>query len=173
MAQQARPRAAFSFDNSFLGEMSRLRRRLLWRTGSVEAAEDLLHDLWLRLKACSATDVAAPRAYMLRAADNLALDERRRRARYLLPAEADALTQLADESPTAEECIIARDELRVVIAAIADLPERRREIFLAARFSNECYASIAARYGVTTRTIENEVRRTLDHCADRLDRRAS
>lgn len=110
---------------------------------------------------------------MLRAADNLALDERRRRARYLLPAEADALTQLADESPTAEECIIARDELRVVIAAIADLPERRREIFLAARFSNECYASIAARYGVTTRTIENEVRRTLDHCADRLDRRAS
>ncbi|MEM8761416.1 MAG: sigma factor-like helix-turn-helix DNA-binding protein, partial [Pseudomonadota bacterium] len=83
---------------------------------------------------------------------------------------ADALLDVADESPTAERSVIARDEMRVVTAAILELPRRRRDIFIAARLTGERYASIAVRYGITTRTVENEVRRALDHCAARLGR---
>lgn len=162
--------AVYPSDRVFLCEMAWLKRRLRYRTGSAELAEDLLHDVWVRLTVRSSTPLAAPRAYLTRIADNLAVDEARRHARRLCPAEADALLDVADESPTAERSVIARDEMRVVTAAILELPRRRRDIFIAARLSGERYASIAARYGVTTRTVENEVRRALDHCAARLGR---
>lgn len=136
----------------------------------METAEDLLHEVWLRFRGRSSADIRSPGAYLSRIADNLAADEARRQARRLQASEVNDLLDLRDDAPTAEQSIIARDEIRAVVAAISELPERQRAIFIAARLRGERYASIAARHSITTRTVENEVRRVLDHCAARLDR---
>ncbi|MEM0944799.1 MAG: RNA polymerase sigma factor [Pseudomonadota bacterium] len=152
----------------FLEDMERLRRRLSYRTGSKEAGEDLLHDIWLRLRGRRGGEIRDPQPYLSRMADNLAIDELRRRQRRLPAAEVEQILELPDDAPSVEQTLSARDELRIVLSALADLPERRRQIFVAARLHGERYASIAARHRITTRTVENEMRRTLDFLADRL-----
>ncbi|MEM7058586.1 MAG: RNA polymerase sigma factor [Pseudomonadota bacterium] len=153
----------------FLREMPRLKRQLTFRTGSIDTAEDLLHDLWLRLRRQSKNVVENPRAYLSRIADNLAIDEARFRARRQGSTDVNTLRDLPDDRSSTEQAIIARDKMRRVAAALSDMPERRRVIFLAARLSGERYASIADRFGISTRTVENEVRRALDHFAATLD----
>ncbi|MEM9780988.1 MAG: RNA polymerase sigma factor [Pseudomonadota bacterium] len=154
----------------FIAQLPRLRRRLAVRTGSVETAEDLAHDAWLRLHRNAAAALQAPGPYLYRTAENLAIDEARRRSRRLGSAEIEDILSVPAELPEPERAVIARDDLRAVIAAIAELPERRRQVFIAARLRGERYSSIAARHGITTRTVENDVRRALDHCAASLQR---
>ncbi|MEM8793727.1 MAG: RNA polymerase sigma factor [Pseudomonadota bacterium] len=155
-------------DSSFLEHMDRLRQRLIYRTGSTETGEDLLHDVWFRLCGKSGGDVQNPGPYLSRIADNLAIDALRYRERRLETAEIDQVLRIPDDAPSAERAFDAREELNLVTKALSELPARRREIFLAARIREERYAKIAARYRISTRTVENEVRRTLDHLAARL-----
>lgn len=175
MAEDPSQPAILILDARYLQDMPRLKRRLVSRTGSIETAEDLLHDIWLRLRGragdANGRSIRSPGAYLSRIADNLALDDARARARRLRASEVEQLLEPLDERPTAERVVIARDEMRAVTAALAALPERRRAIFVAARLQGERYASIAARHGITTRTVENEVRRVLDHVAAQLDDR--
>lgn len=160
-------------ESSFLQNMDRLRRRLIYRTGSAETGEDLLHEIWFRLRRQTIGDVQNPGSYLLRIADNLVVDELRSRARRLHVAEIDQVLRIPDDAPSAEEALRARDDLRLIAKSLSELPERRREIFVAARFRGDRYATIAARFGISTRTVENEVRRTLDYFAARLDETAS
>lgn len=159
-----------SLERQYFADMHSLKRRLASRTGSREAAEDLLHDLWLHLNGRSGDAVAAPAAHLRRVADNLAVDQARWQARRLPAAEIDALLEVTDNRPSVEDMLVARDDARVLAAALNELPERRGAIFVAARFGSERYAVIAERFGTSTRTVENEVRRTLDHVVRRLNR---
>lgn len=152
----------------FVEQLPRLRRRLARRTGSIEMAEDLAHDAWLRLERNAAAALQAPGPYLHRTAENLVIDEARRRSRRLGTVEIADIMSVPADLPEPERAVIARDELRTVLAAIAELPERRRAVFIAARLRGERYSIIAARHGITTRTVENDVRRALDHCAARL-----
>ncbi|WP_169805114.1 sigma factor-like helix-turn-helix DNA-binding protein, partial [Variovorax boronicumulans] len=47
---------------------------------------------------------------------------------------------------------------------------RRRAIVLAARVDEMPHKDIAARYGVSARTVEKELRAGLEHCCERLGR---
>ena len=161
---------------AFLAERPALLRRLTRRTGSAASAEDILQDLWMRVSGAAGAGrldgIDNPVAYLNRAANNLAIDQdRAEQARRLSPDEIDTLTAIESEGPGPERTAAARQELEVLKAALADLPARRRAIFLEARIEERPYREIAARWGVTTRTVDVEIRKALDHCADRLGRR--
>ncbi|WP_432241013.1 RNA polymerase sigma factor [Herbaspirillum robiniae] len=153
--------------NSYADFRSRLRRRF----GSEEVADDVLHETWLRVDRMSDPGpVKSPLAYLLRIATNVAEDRRRSQARLLDFVEVEELLHFADETCDPARISEARAEIGAVERALAELPARRREIFLASRVDEIPHQEIAARYGVSVRIVEREVKAALVHCAEQLDR---
>jgi RNA polymerase sigma-70 factor (ECF subfamily) len=153
----------------FTEQREALTRFLTRRLGNMAAAEDLAQEAWLRIARGGTPAIANPRAYLFRIAANLAVDYQRSESRRLLAAdEIEALLDIPDEAPDAAAIATARDELIALQRALDELPARRRAIFLAARLGGRTHREIAGDLGVSIRTVEINVQRALEHCADRL-----
>jgi RNA polymerase sigma-70 factor (ECF subfamily) len=145
-----------------------LKRRL----GSADLAGEALQETFLHLdRVPQAKPVHSPKSYLYRIAVNIAIDRRRAEARRLTCGEVESLIDIADPAPNPEQIVEARSEVEHLKRAVAELPERRREILLAARLDDVPNREIAKRYGVTVRTIEIELKAEVAHCASRLERR--
>jgi RNA polymerase sigma-70 factor (ECF subfamily) len=148
-----------------------LKRRLARRLGSVELAGEALHDTFLRLEgAAEIGEVRSPRAYLFRTALNMAANRRVADSRRLTVSETDALLELADEAPDPARVVEARSDLAALQRALMELPARRRAIVFAACMDEVPHSEIAARFGVTVRTVQIELKQALTYCAQRLGR---
>jgi RNA polymerase sigma-70 factor (ECF subfamily) len=108
-------------------------------------------------------------SFLFRIAANLATDyQRSERRRLLSPYDVESILAVPDDTPGPEASAIARDELAILQEALAELPQRRREIFLMSRLDGIKQRTIAEKYGINIRTVENEILRALTHCAVRL-----
>lgn len=158
-----------SFASLYEAETPSLLRFLSPRTLNHAEAEDVAQESWLRLGSERAATLDRPIQYLRRIASNLAIDENRKNARQRLsPLDIEALLEVPDEVPGPEEIVVARGEIAGLQRILDELPERQKAILIAARVDDEPYKSIAARYNVTTRTVENEIRRALDYCIQRV-----
>lgn len=154
-----------------LAEYIDLDRRLTRRLGSADLASDVLHETYLRLEAISKIGtVRSPKAYLFRIALNIANDRRRAESRRLTVSEVDSLLDIPDDRPDAARVIEDRSEVNLLKRAIAELPERRRSVLILSRIEGLPNREIAARLGVTVRTVETDLKQAIEHCADRLKR---
>lgn len=136
-----------------------LRKRLVRRLGSTDAATEVLHEVYLRLgTADAAGKVHNPDAYLYRAALNVAADVREADHRWVDKATIEALRRRDDCELDPEEIFLAREEWRGLLAALDQLPARRRAIFLAARYEQLRHRQIAARFGVSIDTVDRELK---------------
>lgn len=157
-----------------LADYSDLDRRLTRRLGSADLASDVLHETYLRVEGISEIEaVRSPKAYLLRIALNIANDRRRVENRRLTVDEVDALLDIPDERPDAARVIEDRSELSLLKRAIAELPERRRNVLLLSRVEGLPNREIAARLGLTVRTIETDLKQAVEHCAEKMKRSCS
>lgn len=154
-----------------LSRYDALRAKLTQRLGSADLAGDALHDTWLRLeRGGDPGAIRDPFAYLIRTAANLASNHRtldQRRARIL---EGNGGADI-DDAPDPEQVAAAKSDRSAIRSAIEMLPERRQAIFLAAWVEELPYEEIAARHGVTVRTIQTEVKRAIEHCALELKKK--
>jgi RNA polymerase sigma-70 factor, ECF subfamily len=149
-----------------------LKRRLTARLGSAELAGDALQDVFLRLGSSSIGDVVkSPRAYLLRAAFNIAMNRVIAEKRLSAASDIDAFFDIPDDRPDQGRIVEANSEIAALKRAIRELPRRRQEIIVAVALNDVPIITLAARYGVTVRTIQIELKYAILHCADRLDRR--
>ncbi len=153
----------------FVDRYDDLKTRLTQRLGSADLAGDAMQDTWLRLaRAESIGVVQSPRSYLFRIALNVADDRRRmERRRYVSAVEIESIIELPDHAPTPEQAVLARSELEAFKAIVDQLPERRREIFLAARIGNVPRQEIADRLGISRQLVAKELRLALEHCLAR------
>lgn len=145
-------------------------------TGNRAQAEDLVQEAWLRFdEAAQRRLLDEPLAYLYRIVRNLALDGRRRRAREsLVMADGDfdvAAAISADAGPSPEAVALHRDELEIVMNAIADLPERTRIALEMHRFGGCKLREIAAFLGISVPLAHVLVAEGVQHCKRRLGRR--
>lgn len=146
-----------------------LLRFLTRRTGSADRAADLAQDTYLRLAALApaSVDVQNPRAYVYRIAGNLAIDAARRDGRLPLDMTfVDAEERSTDPSPEARA--LARERLRLLEAALDELPANPRAALLLNRVDGLTFAEIAARLDVSESMVAKYIARALKHCRDRL-----
>jgi RNA polymerase sigma-70 factor (ECF subfamily) len=149
-----------------------LSQRLARRLGSAEVADDALQDTYLRLqKGPEIGPIRRPTDYLFRIALNIAADRRRADARKLTTTEVDELLQIADDAPDPERVAEARSELKALELALAELPERRRDIFKAVLLDNIPRRDIAKRFGISIRTVDFEIQRALEHGMRRLEQK--
>lgn len=153
---------------AFMRNRSRIKRYLERKTGSHQDAEDLAQESWIKLARNSAAALAAPVPYLNRIAQTLALDHLRGRKRLLTSDEMADLLKVADERPDPEQIVKQRDQVRLLMRIMKELPERQRRILVEARLSERRHVDIAAEFGVSVRTVELEIRRAVDYCSRRL-----
>ncbi|UUX48885.1 RNA polymerase sigma factor [Nisaea acidiphila] len=133
------------------------------RLNSFSTARDLAHDLYLKLHDQKPAEITHEKAYLFRMASNLAVDHQRRTTRQsALAAEAQSILSARREERTPERTAAARQELKAMRAAIADLPEQSCRIFQMNRFEGKSQREIAETLGVSTTTVENHIRKVLE-----------
>ncbi len=131
--------------------------------GAGDDAEDLVQELWVKLAAATVGPVGQPLAYLYRAANNLMLD-RYRSARQAAQreqawSEAGATIPGQSDAPAGDRVLIAREEVRQVEAALAELGPRVVAIFRMHRIDGIAQRDIAARLAVSLSTVESDLRR--------------
>lgn len=147
---------------SLVARYADLRDRLTARLGSQDLASEALHETWLRLQDGSElAGVTNPEAYLYRAALNSASKLSAAERRVLGPVEINSLLEIADDAPSPERVVIARSEIAALRRILAGLTRRQREIFLDSYTGDVGHAELAARYQVSIRTIQSELREAL------------
>lgn len=144
------------------------------RVANTAEAEDLTQDVFERLlKNLSNQPIANVEALIFRIAVNLLRDRARKsRVRGIqepIPEEslgdfAEALT--VDLSP--ERVVMGERTLEEVLAALGELGERTRAMFILYRFEQLKIREIAQMYGISASGVEKQVSKALMHLAHRL-----
>lgn len=143
-----------------------LMRFLILRGASREEADDLLQDTFLLLSRKAIAAVDDPRAYLYRIVDNLLLDQRRaslRRARReTLWLESSFENGASSPAPATDNALIAHEELRLVTAALATMPDRTVEIFRRFRIEGERQKAIASDLAISVSAVEKHLQRAYE-----------
>ena len=139
------------------------------RLHSMVEARDVAQEAYARLLQLEQPGaVSFLRSYLFRIAANLAVDRiRQRRVR-----EDGAPAQVFEEllaSPSPERVVLAEQQLKVLTAALDELPPKCREAFALHYFGGRSLQDIALQMRVTDRMIQKYVARGLEHCRARLD----
>lgn len=148
-----------------------LARYLASRGAAADEGEDILQDVYLKLLGEEVGPVAQPRAYLYKMANNQFLAHRRgatrrtRREEDWVSAHSGGLGE-ADERPSAESEIIARQQLAILQRVLDDLPERTRAIFRRFRIEGEPQRAIAEQFGISVSAVEKHLARAYEAISD-------
>jgi RNA polymerase sigma factor (sigma-70 family) len=128
--------------------------------GTREAAKDLVQEVFFRvLRYRESYRPEAPFApWLYRLARNACIDQLRKGGRER-PAEPDL--ELPDPSPLASEDLAHEGQLDTLRAALARLPEDKRELLLLARSGSLSYEQIAGMVGCSVGALKVRVHRAL------------
>jgi RNA polymerase sigma factor (sigma-70 family) len=137
-------------------------------------AEDVVQEAWLRFSAATGADragaeIGQPVAYLYRIVRNLALDWVTRAADASRASAVTAIEQIPHETPSAEQVLFYRDELRVLADALGELPERTQLAFRLYRLEGRTLQQVADRLGVSVVRAHQLVKDAVLHAARRLD----
>ena len=151
------------------------------RTGP-QAARDLVHDAWIRLAERQRGESDAPtapdhspsasRPYLYAVMENIAIDHLRhgQRTAERFDSSVREGEPPSPLSPDVADTHSYRQALAGVEGALAQLPTRCRDIFLADRIEGASHAELAARHGVSVKTVERDVMRAMDSVEAELRR---
>lgn len=155
-----------------------LRKFFLRRIRDRAQAEDLTQEVLLRIIRSPDTDlIENPEGYVFRTAANLLADHRRRllrnpilRAQPLEDALALDLDTPLVEDRSPERVLMGEATLGEVLAALAELSELTRNVFVLYRLENMQQKDIAALYGIGQSTVEKHVMRAMLHLTQKCFR---
>jgi RNA polymerase sigma-70 factor (ECF subfamily) len=152
---------------------SALRSYLRHSLSSAADVDDLAQECFVRVMRVQASArVGSPKALLFTIARNAVRDFLRRRAvADVIPlAEAQSPGAFVDTLDVAET-VSRRQELSLLKEAIAELPERCRQVFLLRKIQGLSQREIAQRLGISENTVESLVATGTRRCGDFLRRR--
>ena len=149
-----------------------LRRYLARFFHNVADVEDVLQETYARLLSLNDSSAAAVHnwhAFLFTSARNAALDRLRKNRVVSLDALAEmGSVDVLDQSPSAEEGLNTRQELALLMDAIASLPDRCREALTLRKLYGLSQREIAQRLAITESTVEKHVAHGVRLCAERM-----
>lgn len=146
------------------------------RTRNSLEVQDLVQQVFLKLSQHPGIErIENPDAYIFQTASNALKDLHRRDVtRSSLLVQDLTHTRAEDEidadfSP--ERVLLGREAMDGVIAALRELPEKTRDVFMLRCFEGLKHAEIAKLYGISIRTVEKHAARALAHISRVLEER--
>ncbi len=152
-----------------------LRRFAARKARSASLADDVMQDAWLKLSDLTrapgfdGASVRNPLSYLRRIIANLVVDRQRQaaaQARRISPGELPL--DAGSDAPSAFQVLAGRQEIAIVQAAIAELPDKCRQVILLYRGHDLTMQQVADRLGISPRTVENHLAKAMSHCRRRL-----
>ena len=139
-----------------------LRRYLARLLGNTSEAQDVAHDAYLRVyPALKQQPADRPEALLYVTARRLAINRLKRRSISPI-APGGAVTETAvSTGPGVAQQVMARQELRLLEQAIAELPEGCRAVLLLRKVELLSHREIAQRLGIAISTVEKQHARAL------------
>jgi len=142
------------------------------RCSSLAQAEDLAQEVILRtLNRAGLTTLDRARGYIFRAAANLWRDQQRRQlAQQAAEVDWEDDTALnVSEGVALDRALLGEEELYRVNAALLELGERTRDIFVLHRLEQMKYSAIAQTLGISVSAVEKHMSKALAHLSLRID----
>ena len=143
------------------------------RTASLEEAQDIVQDIYLKIVDLPSDGVQNHAAFLYRLGTNVMIDRIRQKRRSAAREEAyfdivvDVNNQIGRAEASAQEVAIdARRRLARLLAAIEALPPRRRQVFVMHKLDGLSYAEIAARLNVSRSAVEKHMMAALKRLAE-------
>lgn len=130
--------------------------------------DDLVQEVFLRMKVHGQdSPIEHLDRYLFTVAASVLSDQaRRRKVRH--HGEHESLEEIHHpiEDVTPERVLLDREALQAVVAAIADLPARTRDVFVLHRFEEMTCGNIAALLGMSVSAVEKHIMKALRflHC---------
>lgn len=134
-----------------------------------DESRDVVHDAYLRLmNYAGQTTLENPRAYLYRVTANVANDQgaREKRRKEWIDQDGEPET-LQSSTPSPETTVEARKALQGCLAALNELPEIYRHVFLLHRIDGLGQGEVAEALGIPKRTVERYIAKALAHCLAR------
>lgn len=151
-----------AFEILFKRHYANLCKRVKAMLNDEEAAEDVVQQLFMKIWESRETMVLpdSVAAYLFTAARNRALNyikSQSRKSDNEIP-----LNQYHDEADhRTEEQMDAKELQKALYAAIDQLPEKRREVFVLSRFEGKSYKEIAEILNISVKTVEAQMGKAL------------
>lgn len=149
------------------GALLKMARRM---TGNVETARDLVHETYADLMSGEKWRVIDnPRAYALKSVRSFAGRwlQRSRIVPFDLRANMESL-DVADLDPNAFEVLSAKDQHRMILKAVAQLPQQCRRVVELRRFKDRSHSQIAEELGISLSMVEKHLARGMLLLAEAL-----
>lgn len=166
-------------DRSAFEELVRRTSRLVYarlylETGDAHLAEDLTQETFLQAvrKLKTLHNAKQFRAWLLRIADNTAIDAARARNRQKRAepprAPAETLHQVAGNGQTPADIASDKEERDKLLALLRSLPENYREPLMLRYFGGVDYESMEVQLGLTNGALRGTLHRGLKMLRDKL-----
>jgi RNA polymerase sigma-70 factor (ECF subfamily) len=161
---------------AFLEKREALVLFLAARTRSMTEAEDLVQELYLKLRGMDeAMEVRAPVALLYRMASNLMVDQVRsaqRSARRDGQWRRETRDSLGGEDvvtgPAADDLLISRERARQLAHAVSELPPQMGRAFRLHKLEGLSQAQTAEAMGVSRKMIEQHIQAAVRRLTERL-----
>src|SRR5262249_46693686 len=149
---------------------ARLYAFLARRTGSREAAEDLIQELWLRI-ANEADDphFENPDSWLQRVAINLTLNwVRQHRFHTQIVTQVEDGVDATDDAPGPDRQMQSRQSIAFLRDLLDELPPRRRKAFLLYRGEGLSLGETAQQMGVSQATAKKQITAAIAFLRERM-----
>lgn len=149
-----------AFEAIYLEQYPSVLRVLQRRLDNDEDAAELVQETYLRAFRYRDQPHESLKALLFRIAINLA-NERARRDRTRHTAQHAPIEDyaLAAEEMPQDEQLVREQRLERIVAAVQELPEKCRQVFVLSRFHGLRHKEVAARCSISTRMVEKHLTR--------------
>ncbi len=149
---------------------AKIRRALRRRGRSLDEADDLIQEAFLRLHVyCRDHAVRNAGGFLYRTALNLSFDRRRRdRVAAIVPGALEELP-LVDPCPPPDEVCAGQERLQRMRAGLEAMSPRRGEVFILNRIQGYSFPQIAERLGISLSMVEKHAAKAILFLTDWMD----
>ncbi|MCB0400221.1 MAG: RNA polymerase sigma-70 factor [Winogradskyella sp.] len=148
-----------TFEDIYKTYAKDIRSFLFFKTQDINKAEDLMQNVFIKLwDNCSNVDYNKVKSYIFTIANNLFLNEVKHE-KVVRNYNKHNQKEKTDISP--EFILLEKEFMDKLETAIANLPEKQREVFLMNRIEKKKYKEIAEELSISVKAVEKRMHQAL------------
>ncbi|WP_440121750.1 RNA polymerase sigma factor [Tenacibaculum sp. Ill] len=149
-----------NFKEIFNQHSQTLRNYIYYKCGDTQQAEDIVQEAYIKLwNNCSKVFFEKAKSYLYTVANNHFLNDVAHKKVVLEHQKQSVSSGKTNETP---QFLLEEEEFHTKLKkAIADLPEKQREVFLLSRIDKKKYSEIADIVGVSVKAVEKRMSKAL------------
>lgn len=143
------------FEDVYNTHAKTLHNFMYYKCGDQDLAEDFVQEAYVKLwKNCAKVLFEKAKSYLFTVANNLFLNDYEHK-KVVLRHQQEGAIHHTNESP---EFLLEEKEFMIKLqTAIADLPEKQREVFLLNRIDKKKYREIGELLGISVKAVEKRM----------------